>query len=328
VIVHTGQHYDAQMSDSFFEELRIPQPQVNLGIGSSSHAVQTGAMLAALEPVLVQNEPDWVLAYGDTNSTLAAAVCAVKLHLPLAHLEAGLRSYNRRMPEEHNRILTDHASDLCLAPTPHAVATLAEEGLSERTVLVGDVMVDVLARVLELEAASRDTSTATAPPFVLATIHRAENTDDEKRLRAIVDALAGLPCEVRLPTHPRLLSRCRELGIDLSRGAVHPVPPMGYQELVRNLAGAAAVVTDSGGLQKEAYVVGIPATTLRSETEWVETLHGDWNVLVADPANLAEAVARPRPVADRGHPFGEGHAAGLVLDALSDGTGRPEGHTR
>lgn len=319
VIVHTGQHYDTAMSDSFFDELGIPEPQVNLAIGSGAHGAQTGAMLAALEPVFLENRPDWVLVYGDTNSTLAAAVCAVKLQLPLAHLEAGLRSFNRRMPEEHNRILTDHAADLCLAPTPHAAARLATEGLAERTVVVGDVMVDVLARALALEE-SRADAPADSAPFVLATIHRAENTDDQVRLRGIIDALAGLPCAVRLPTHPRLLSRCAEFGIDLERGALEPVAPMGYRTLVHNLTRAQGVVTDSGGLQKEAYVVGVPTSTLRSETEWVETLAGGWNVLVADPADLGDAVARPRPSADRGAPFGTGHAADLVLDALHEAT--------
>lgn len=315
VIVHTGQHYDEAMSQTFFDELRIPRPDVNLAIGSGTHGAQTGAMLTALEPVLADSDPDWVLVYGDTNSTLAAAVCAVKLHLPLAHLEAGLRSYNRRMPEEHNRVLTDHAADLCLAPTQHAVETLASEGLSQRTAHVGDVMVDVLRTALDRTTGSESDSHGVAP-FVLATIHRAENTDDESRLRAIIGALASLTTEVRLPTHPRLVSRCRQFGINLTAGAIRPVAPLRYLELVQTLSTASAVVTDSGGLQKEAYVLGVPTSTLRGETEWVETLHGDWNVLVPEPAALAEAVSRPRPTVDRGEPFGSGHASELVLDAL------------
>ncbi|MGN6250578.1 MAG: non-hydrolyzing UDP-N-acetylglucosamine 2-epimerase [Marmoricola sp.] len=312
VIVHTGQHYDEMMSDRIFTDLEIPAPDVNLAIGSGKHGAQTGAMLAAVEPVLLDARPDWVLVYGDTNSTLAAAVASVKLGLPLAHLEAGLRSYNRRMPEEHNRVLTDHAADLCLAPTQNAVTTLEGEGLAARTKLVGDVMVDVFNRMVT----QTGKEFAEVEPFVLATIHRAENTDDPRRLRAIIDALASLPLNVRLPAHPRLVSRCHHAGIDLNQGSLRPVDPLGYRDLVAALTSAHAVVTDSGGVQKEAFIAGVPTSTLRSETEWVETLHGDWNVLVSNPTELATVVGRPFPTADRGHPFGTGNAACLVLESL------------
>ncbi|MBD3784262.1 MAG: UDP-N-acetyl glucosamine 2-epimerase, partial [Micrococcales bacterium] len=192
VIVHTGQHYDAKMSDVFFSDLGIPDPDVHLGIGSASHGAQTGAMLAALEPVLLEHSPDWVLVYGDTNSTVAGALCAVKIHLPLAHLEAGLRSFNRRMPEEHNRVLTDHAADLCLAPTEVALGHLRDEGLAARSVVTGDVMTDVCLRTAELvrDRAPVLPAGVEAGDYVLSTIHRAENTDDPQRLRAIVEGLA------------------------------------------------------------------------------------------------------------------------------------------
>jgi UDP-N-acetylglucosamine 2-epimerase (non-hydrolysing) len=320
VIVHTGQHYDTAMSDVFFADLRIPAPDVHLGIGSGSHGTQTGAMLAALDGVLADRRPDWVLVYGDTNSTLAGTLAAVKLHLPIAHLEAGLRSFNRAMPEEHNRVLTDHAADLLLAPTDVAVANLAREGLAERTIEVGDVMTDVCFRVRD---AVRDT-----PPelpdglrpggYVAATIHRAENTDDPKRLTSIVDALAGLPVPALLLAHPRLVARCGEFGIELDRpgSALHTAPPLPYPGMVATVLHSAGVVTDSGGLQKEAYLLGRPCSTLRTETEWLETLHDGWNVLVPEPADLADAVTRPAPAAPQGTPYGDGHAAGQVVEAL------------
>lgn len=326
-IVHTGQHYDARMSDAFFADLRIPAPDVHLGVGSSSHGVQTAAMLSGLETVLVERCPDAVLVYGDTNSTLAAAIAAVKLGLPVAHLEAGLRSFNRRMPEEHNRVLTDHAADLLLAPTEVAMRHLADEGLRERARLVGDVMTDVCLR-------TRDSVTSRGldvhgvlglPPgaaFVLATLHRAENTDDPHRLRRIVAALAGLDAPVVLAAHPRLVERCARFGIELNAGALRPVPPLSYPETVAAILAAESVVTDSGGLQKEAYLLGTSCTTVRSETEWTETLHDGWNVLV-DVEQLPAVVARPAPTAGRGTPFGDGRAATYVIEALDAFQGLP-----
>ncbi|MCD0484712.1 UDP-N-acetylglucosamine 2-epimerase (non-hydrolyzing) [Streptacidiphilus sp. ASG 303] len=328
VIVHTGQHYDADLSDVFFTGLGIPAPDVHLGVGSGSHGVQTGGVLAALDPVLAAERPDWVLVYGDTNSTLAGAVAAVKQHLPVAHLEAGLRSFNRRMPEEHNRVLTDHAADLLLAPTEEAVRHLAAEGLAERTELVGDVMVDVCLRVRDAALAERRVprlpeGVAADRPYLLATLHRAENTDDPKRLAAIADALAALPLPVALLAHPRLLARAGEHGVELARGAVRVGRPLPYADLVAAVLGSAGVVTDSGGLQKEAYLLGRPCTTLRPETEWPETLEGGWNALVPDPQLLTAAAwaataARPAPAAPRGAPYGDGRAAGRVARVLTE----------
>ncbi|MCL2464446.1 MAG: UDP-N-acetylglucosamine 2-epimerase (non-hydrolyzing) [Micrococcales bacterium] len=319
VIVHTGQHYDAAMSDVFFDDLHIPAPDVHLGIGSGSHGVQTGAMLAALEGVLAQQAPDWVLVYGDTNSTLAAALAAVKIHLPVAHLEAGLRSFNRRMPEEHNRVLTDHAADLLLAPTQVAADHLRDEGLAARTVVVGDVMTDVCLSVRDAVHAGRVAVTQqVAGDHVVATIHRADNTDDPDRLRSIVAGLGGLGVPVLLLVHPRLRDRAAAFGIALDQGGIVPAEPLPYPQMVAAVLASRAVITDSGGLQKEAYLLDRPCVTLRTETEWVETLQDGWNVLVPHPGDLAAAVARPRPAVPRRMPFGDGHAADRVIAALSE----------
>ena len=319
VIVHTGQHYDAAMSDVFFADLRIPPPDVSLGVGSGTHAVQTGTMLAALEPVLLAEQPDWVLVYGDTNSTLAGALCAVKMHLPLAHLEAGLRSFNRLMPEEHNRVLTDHASDLLLAPTERAMSHLQDEGLKEKAVLVGDVMVDVCLRVAKT-VANRPVSSLVPglqpDGYVAATLHRAENTDDLDRLRSLVDALNDLPLPVVLPVHPRLRDRVAAAGISLTGGSLIPIEPLPYPDMVLLISQARSVVTDSGGLQKEAFALGVPCATLRTETEWVETLKDGWNVLAADAVGLDQIALREHPREKRVQYYGDGQSAAKVLAAL------------
>src|SRR6266540_123177 len=322
VIVHTGQHYDKNMSDVFFADLRIPDPDVHLGVGSGSHGVQTCAMLSAMDAVLDEHRPDWVLVYGDTNSTLAGTLSAVKMHLPVAHLEAGLRSFNRRMPEEHNRVLTDHAADILLAPTQVAMDHLANEGLKDRARLVGDVMTDVCFRVRD--AVTDDSFTLPEGlkrgQYVVSTIHRAENTDDPARLASIVDGLAAAGAPVLLLAHPRLVARCAEYGIKLERpdGSLHVREPLAYPEMVAAVLGSAGVVTDSGGLQKEAFLLGRVCTTLRTETEWVETLEDGWNVLTSDVSTLPELVARPAPAGDRPMPYGDGQAAGRVVSALAE----------
>ncbi|MEV0717604.1 UDP-N-acetylglucosamine 2-epimerase (non-hydrolyzing) [Asanoa sp. NPDC050611] len=328
VIVHTGQHYDADLSDVFFTGLGIPDPDVHLGVGSGSHGEQTGRILAALDPVLATERPDWVLVYGDTNSTLAGTLSAVKQHLPVAHLEAGLRSFNRRMPEEHNRVLTDHAADLLLAPTAEAMRHLAAEGLAARSTLVGDVMVDVCLRVRDAVLAGEHARPALPEgidpdqPYLLATLHRAENTDDPARLAALVEALVDLPVPVALLAHPRLLARAEEQGLKLARGALHVGRPLPYAGMVAAVLGSVGVVTDSGGLQKEAYLLGRPCTTLRTETEWVETLADDWNRLVPDPGSLGAdwvtTATRPAPDAPQGTPYGDGKAAVRVVETLRE----------
>jgi UDP-N-acetylglucosamine 2-epimerase (non-hydrolysing) len=319
VVVHTGQHYDELMSDVFFRDLGIPAPDVNLAVGSGKHGAQTGAMLSGLEPVFEEYQPDWVLVYGDTNSTLAAAVAAVKLHLPLAHLESGLRSFNRRMPEEHNRVLTDHAADLLLAPTEVAMQHLADEGLGDRSVLVGDVMTDVLFRVRDSAMAENPAPPhgLTAGEYYVATIHRPDNTDDGPRLESIVAGLAALDRPVLLLAHPRLVAAAANAGVRLDRGSIVLTSPLAYPDLVRAVSGSRGVVTDSGGLQKEAFLLRVPCTTVRPETEWVETVELGWNVLVgADVERLAEAVERPRPADSEAAPYGDGNAASHVVDVL------------
>lgn len=320
IVVHTGQHYDELMSDVFFRDLRMPLPDVNLAIGSGSHGKQTGAMLAELEPVIERYAPDWVLVYGDTNSTIAAALASVKLHVPLAHLEAGLRSFNRRMPEEHNRVLTDHAADLLLAPTEVAMRHLADEGLAERSVLVGDVMTDVLLSVRDaVRARGADDRVEDFAGYYIATIHRPDNTDDPARLNAIVTELAGLDRPVRLLAHPRLVAVAAAAGVNLERGGIELAAPLAYPDLVAALMGSAGVVTDSGGLQKEAFLLRVPTTTVRPETEWVETVELGWNRLVgADISQLRAAVQRPRPDETDAAPYGDGHAAARAVDVLAE----------
>ncbi|GGQ47741.1 MULTISPECIES: non-hydrolyzing UDP-N-acetylglucosamine 2-epimerase [Streptomyces] len=332
VIVHTGQHYDADLSDVFFSGLGIPDPDVHLGVGSGSHGVQTGAVLSALDPVLERERPDWVLVYGDTNSTIAGALSAVKMHLPVAHLEAGLRSFNRRMPEEHNRVLTDHSADLLLAPTEEAMRHLANEGLAERARLAGDVMVDICLRIRdqvragEFPAPELPEGIDPAKPFLFATLHRPDNTDDPERLAAIVDSLAALPVPVALAAHPRLVARAHEHGIDLSKGNLHVGRPLPYAGLVAAVLASTGVVTDSGGLQKEAFLLERICTTVRPETEWVETVQTGWNVLVPDPHTLspqkwAETVTRAVPTDDPGIPYGDGRAAHNVVRLMEEWKG-------
>ena len=320
-VIHTGQHYDHRMSDIFFDEFGIPDPDVNLGVGSSSHAVQTARMMEGLEDHVSKLSPDWVLAYGDTNSTLAAALVCVKLGIPIAHIEAGLRSHNRSMPEEHNRVVTDHCSDLLFAPTETAMDFLKREGLGERSVMVGDVMIDIL----EVVRASLVDDPIDVPqtigergPFILATIHRQENTDNDRRLKQILKSLSDLHTRVIIAAHPRLVDRCETFGIDLTQGSLNPIAPLTYRELVATAIQAEAIVTDSGGLQKEAYFLGTLCSTVRFETEWPETLNGNWNMLVKDLSEMANIVDRPKPTSERGTPFGNGYAANKIVNILED----------
>jgi UDP-GlcNAc3NAcA epimerase len=322
VIVHTGQHYDQNMSEIFFEELGIPRPDYHLGIGGGGHGQMTGRQLEAIEAVLLEERPDWVLVYGDTNSTLAGALAAVKLHIPVAHVEAGLRSFNRYMPEEINRILTDHASSLLFAPTQPAVANLRAEGVAEeRLRLVGDVMYD--AALYYRSRAQRPASFAALDleegAFVLATLHRAENVDVPERLGAILVGLADGGEPVILPLHPRTRGRIVEAGIAVAAN-IHIVDPVSYLEMVWLESHAGVIATDSGGVQKEACFFGRPCVTFRDETEWVETVEAGWNVLVgADRARIAAAIRSPPPVPEAIAPYGEGDAAARIVDELLAG---------
>ncbi|SDZ75097.1 UDP-N-acetylglucosamine 2-epimerase (non-hydrolysing) [Bowdeniella nasicola] len=322
LICHTGQHYDPMLSDVFFDDLGIPKPDVHLGVGSASHGKQTGAILAAMDDVLAEHQPDWVLVYGDTNSTVAAALAAVKQHIRVAHLEAGLRSFNRRMPEEHNRVLTDHCADLLLAPTTVAAEHLTHEGLGDRTVVVGDVMTDVLYQVRDA-VQGRPSPIATeldlsAGSYSLATIHRPDNTDDPERLSAILDSLAAVDHPVVLLAHPRLVAKAKDHGLELTRGNLLSHAPLAYPDLVASCLASRGIITDSGGLQKEAFLLRVPATTVRPETEWVETVDLGWNILVEPGEALTAAAMRPRPADTDAQPYGDGHAAERVVEEILD----------
>jgi UDP-GlcNAc3NAcA epimerase len=321
VLVHTGQHYDEELSAVFFDDLDIPEPDHNLGAGSGSHGEQIAAMLPDLESLIESAAPDVVLTYGDTNSTLAAALLAARMDPTLAHVEAGLRSDNWDIPEESNRVLTDHASTLLFAPTVTAVQNLAAEGLTAGVHRTGDVMYDAMlwARDRAAEHSSvQDRLDLPAGEYTLATVHRAGNTDDPERLAGIVEGLGRAPGEVVLPLHPRTESRLREYDLyaDLD-AAVRIVDPQGYLDFVALLDGATRVVTDSGGVQKEAFFLDTPCVTMREETEWVETVESDWNVLVgADPAAIAGARREATAPAAKPNPFGDGDAAERIVEVL------------
>lgn len=326
VLVHTGQHYDENMSKVFFEELEIPQPKYNLEISGGQHGAMTGRMLEAVENVLLEEKPDWALIYGDTNSTLAGALAASKLHIPVAHVEAGLRSFNMRMPEEINRILSDRVSTLLFCPTDTAVKNLAAEGLRKGVSNVGDVMYDVSLHYREV---ARERSQILQElqlkegSYVLATCHRAENTDDPVRLLGIVDALSAIAQQmpVVFPLHPRTRKLLSEQGGLDRLQKVNVVEPLAFLDMIRLEQSAYAIVTDSGGVQKEAYFFGVPCLTARDETEWVETVNAGWNCLVgADAGRILaafEALQRPGTHPDL---YGDGQAAKLIVKLL--GTAR------
>lgn len=319
-IVHTGQHYDAGMSDVFFSELGIPQPDHNLGIGSGPQGAQTGQMLAAIEQVLVAERPDVVVVLGDTNSTLAGALAAAKLQIPVAHVEAGLRSFNRSMPEETNRVMTDHLSDWLFAPSDVSQKQLAAEGITRGVHVVGDIMLDAVNQQrprAQLTSRMPHALGLTPGDYVLATIHRAENTNDRDRLSAILSALEQLDQTVVLPLHPRTRDKLASFDLIIP-STIHTIEPVGYLDMLALLGAAACTVTDSGGVQKEAYYVGVPCVTLREETEWVETIDAGWNVLCAPNADaLKQAVAcmtSPRPT--QIPLYGQGNTAEQIAEIL------------
>ncbi|RQG95948.1 non-hydrolyzing UDP-N-acetylglucosamine 2-epimerase [Natrarchaeobius chitinivorans] len=321
VLVHTGQHYDEALSDVFFEELDIPEPEYNLGVESDTHGRQTAKMIAALEPVVEETDPDVLLLYGDTNSTLAGAIVGSKRDLTVAHVEAGLRSDNWEMPEEVNRVLTDHASELCFAPSQAAVTNLAEEGITDGVHWTGDVMYDA---ILDARERSRRRSTileqleVREEEFVLATVHRAGNTDDRSRLASILDGLASAPLPVVLPAHPRTVSRLEEYDLwDRATDELEVIEPLGYLDFVRLLDAAERVATDSGGVQKEAFFLGTRCLTLREETEWVETIDCGWNRLVGSDADaIRDGLRDGWEPESNPHPYGDGTAARRIVRLL------------
>jgi UDP-N-acetylglucosamine 2-epimerase len=326
ILVHTGQHYDDDMSAVFFRDLELPEPNYNLGVGSGSHGWQTGQMLIRIEEVLLREKPDWVLVYGDTNSTLAGALAACKLHIPLAHVEAGLRSFNREMPEEHNRVLTDHCSDLLFCPTQTAVDNLAREGITKGVHLVGDTMYDAVLQFAEI-ARQRSTilqDLGLKPKgYLLATVHRPYNTDNPENLRKILAAFAEIEEPIIFPVHPRTRQKMAEFGLYNSQSEIHNpkfIEPVGYLDMLMLEQNARLILTDSGGMQKEAYFFGVPCVTLRPETEWVETVEAGWNVVVGTDRNQITDIVYGF-LTPLEHPplFGHGRAAEHVVDLITRG---------
>jgi len=317
-LLHTGQHYDHRMSQIFFEEMGISKPKANLGVGSGLHGQQTGQMLIQIEEILLTEKPDWVLVYGDTNSTIAGALAAIKLHIPVAHVEAGLRSFNREMPEEHNRVLTDHCADLLFCPTQTAVDNLAHEGVSQGVHLVGDTMYDAIlqfSKIAQQQSTILQDLELTPQEYLLATVHRPYNTDVPENLVNIISAFLELGEPVVFPVHPRTR---KALDIDIPADKnLRLIEPIGYLDMLMLEQNARVMMTDSGGMQKEAYFFAVPCITLRPETEWVETVEIGWNMLVgADKQQIVETVrdfVKPEL-----HPllYGDGEASNLIVKKL------------
>ncbi len=320
ILLHTGQHYDYEMSGVFFDGLELPLPDVCLEVGSGTHGAQTGAMLKAIEEVLLAEHPDCVLVYGDTNSTLAGALATSKLSIRLAHVEAGLRSYNRKMPEEINRVVTDHLSDVLLCPSDAAVENLAAEGITKNVHQVGDVMLDVLNWAKERADAKGkellEQFGVKKQGYLLATIHRSENTDDVERLGEILKAFNTVDEPIIFPVHPRSRKMMNEMGFRPGRN-LKLTEPIGYVDMVALTGSARCVMTDSGGLQKETFWLGVPCLTIRNETEWVETVTSGWNVLVGKKVDhLADMVKNIAPPAYRPALYGDGAAAAKCVQLL------------
>ena len=322
VIVHTGQHYDDNMSKVFFDELDIPRPKYNLEISGGQHGAMTGRMLEAVEKVLLEEDPDWVMIYGDTNSTLAGALAAAKLHITLAHIEAGLRSFNMRMPEEVNRILSDRVSNLLFCPTETSVKNLNAEGVIHGVYQVGDVMYD--ASLYYKDKARKSSAILanlklTEGGYVLATCHRAENTDDPIRLKGIIDALIDIALDmpVILPLHPRTKSVLLQHGYANKLSQVTVISPVSFVDMIRLEQSAYAIITDSGGVQKEAYFYGVPCLTMRDQTEWVETIDTGWNQLVgAHAKDIVAAFKKMQRPTSRPLLYGDGQAAEKIISRI------------
>jgi UDP-GlcNAc3NAcA epimerase len=311
-IIHTGQHYDYNMSAQFFEELAIPTPDYHLGVGSGSHGVQTGRMLEVIEEVLMKQRFDWVIVYGDTNTTLAGALAAAKLHIPVAHVEAGLRNFDQAMPEEINRVVADHLSSRLFCPTETSCRNLNNEGINKGVEFVGDVMYDLLLQVQPTLTKRTEVLLQQfhlAPQsYALVTVHRAVNADDPEAMRGIAQGLNRLEMPVIFPVHPRTRARMECYDITWKKH-VHLIEPVGYLDMMALGRTAYRILTDSGGLQKEAFLLGVPCVTLREETEWTETVEAGWNVLVGTCwRDIVKAVERPTPERPGHNPFGEGDA--------------------
>jgi len=322
ILVHTGQHYDYELSKVFFDQLGIPTPDYNLGVGSASHGKQTGAMLIELEKILLKENPDFVLVYGDTNSTLAGALASAKLHIPIGHVEAGLRSFDRTMPEEINRILTDHDSDLLFVPTQTAVDHLKHEGIHQGVFLVGDVMYDVLKQSMPIARKSQILQTLSIQPknYLLATIHRPSNTDTVEHLRTILEVFSSAEKQIIFPVHPRTKHFIKKHGLERSISQnVRIISPVSYFDFLWLEQNAEKILTDSGGIQKESYLLKVPCVTLRENTEWVETLQDEWNILVGtNKEKITEAIRNFNPTGKQRDLFGNGDASTKIVKIIED----------
>lgn len=320
LIIHTGQHYDANMSDIFFEELHIPKPDFHLGVGSGSHGKQTGDMLAQIEEILLAEKPDYLLVYGDTNSTLAGALAAAKLHIPVVHIEAGLRSFNKKMPEEINRIMTDHVSEYLFCPTDTAIENLTNENITHNVINVGDVMYDAVVYNKKLANESSEILTKhglESKQYHLITIHRAENTDDEQKINNILEAFNQIDELKVWPIHPRTKHKLESYGLKLDEiPNLKVVDPVGYLDMLTLESNAKKIITDSGGVQKEAYFMEVPCVTVREQTEWVETLEGEANILVGtDVEKIIDAVNKEVSPSYK-LVFGDGNASRKIVEAI------------
>lgn len=335
LLIHSGQHYDPGMSDVFFEQLELRRPDVNLNIGSGPHGAQIGRMLEGVEQVLIERRPDWVVVYGDTNTTLAGALAASKVRIPLAHIEAGLRSFNRSMPEEHNRVLTDHCSDLLCCPTQTAVENLAREGIHSGVAMVGDAMCDAVRQFAcraRRRSAVLEKLGLESGRYLLATVHRPHNTDNVVNLRNIIETLGTFDETVVFPMHPRTLQSIELHGSVAPRLELPPnvlaTPPAGYLDMLVLEENARLILTDSGGVQKEACILGVPCVTLRPETEWVETVHTGWNILAgSDPEAIRSAVLKDDWPVERADVFGDGAASERIVALLEKGRPSRSGQT-
>jgi UDP-N-acetylglucosamine 2-epimerase len=322
IIIHTGQHYDYEMDRIFFQELGIPDPDYHLGIGSGTHGRQTGEMLKVIEEILLKEQPDIALVFGDTNTTLAGALAAAKLHIPVAHVEAGLRSFNKKMPEEVNRVLVDHCSDFLFCPTKTAVENLHKESIADGVSLTGDVMLDILQECIHIaEKSSKILEELELRPkeYFLATVHRAENTDDPEKLQNIAEALSSIE-NVIFPCHPRTKKRLEDLRLwDQMRECVQIINPVGYLDMLLLEKNAYKILTDSGGVQKEAYMLQTPCITMRDETEWVETVEDGWNLLVGSNKNtIIKAANEFEPTCEQRDVFGSGDASHRTIETIDE----------
>ncbi|MCK5038005.1 MAG: UDP-N-acetylglucosamine 2-epimerase (non-hydrolyzing) [Thermoplasmata archaeon] len=316
VLVHTGQHYDEEMSQVFFDVMKIPKPEYNLNIGSGSQGEQTALMLDGIEKVLIKEKPDWMVVYGDTNSTLAGALAAVKLHIPIAHIEAGLRSFNMHMPEEVNRRITDHVSKLLFCPTEVSVKNLEEEGIVDGVHLVGDVMFDAVEHYGQQETDILQRLGLKPKEYYFLTTHRPSNTDDKTNLQNIMTALENE--NIIFPAHPRTVASIEKHGIELPDN-IRKIKPVHYLDSLTLIKNAKKVITDSGGIQKEAYFLGTPCITLREETEWVETVEDGWNILTgADTEKIKDGIENFDPTGERSSSYGDGKASEKIVKIIEN----------